>query len=157
MTEKLSVRERADAVKAFGLSKVDAERFKHLDEGVKTLEAALKAPTVKKPSHVYDILEPAAVDEVLLLLHRSSQRVVQDRVRMYFEKYRYEAQEVTEEEILATGVKAGTPKYDKARKTLIGQRLNAKPKVEPEPGEEVVEEIAEPVPTGTSVRGARAK
>lgn len=157
MTEKLSVRERADAVKAFGLSKTDAERFKHLDEGVKTLEAALKSASVKKPSHVYDILEPSAVDEVLLLLHRSSQRVVQDRVRMYFEKYRYEAQEVTEEEILATGVKAGTPKYDKARKTLIAQRLNMKPKVETEP-EEVVEETPEAVPmVGPSGRGARAK
>jgi hypothetical protein len=47
--------------------------------------------------------------------------------------------EVTDEEVAATGARPGTPKFEKARASLIAARLNAKPKkeedvaVEPEP------------------------
>ena len=45
------------------------------------------------------------------------------------------AQEVTDRDVLATGVKAGTPKFQKAREELILTRLDARPKKIPPPEE----------------------
>ena len=50
-------------------------------------------------------------------------------------KYLPTAQEVTERDVLATGVKAGTPKFQKAREELILTRLDARPKKIPPPKE----------------------
>jgi hypothetical protein len=65
---------------------------------------------------------------------------VQDRIRAYYQKYIGMAEEITDEQVAATGVKPGTPKFDKAKKAMIATHLNARPKkiVPPEPEPEVV-------------------
>ena len=65
---------------------------------------------------------------MLFLLLRSEHRLVQDRIRNYFQKHLPLAQEVTDEEVRAKGVEPGTPKYEKAKEELIAARLNARPK-----------------------------
>ena len=45
---------------------------------------------------MYDALYDASTDEILLVLYDSAQRVVQDRIRAYYQKYLALAQEVTE-------------------------------------------------------------
>ena len=44
-----------------------------------------------------------------MVLYDSGQRVVQDRIRAYYSKYLPLSQEVTEEQVVATGVKPGHP------------------------------------------------
>ncbi|HVW10177.1 MAG TPA: hypothetical protein VHC90_16435, partial [Bryobacteraceae bacterium] len=62
-------------------------------------------------------------------------RVVQDRIRAYFQKYLPAVQEVTEDQVSASsGLKPGTPKFAKAFDAAVITRLNARPrKPEPEP------------------------
>jgi tRNA nucleotidyltransferase (CCA-adding enzyme) len=135
LTEKLSAREKSDVLKVFELSKAEAEGLKQLEAQAKKLETLLKSAKVTRPSHVYEALEGAGADVVLMVLYSSQQRVVQDRIRAYYSKYLGMAQEITEEQVAATGAKPGTPKFEKTRKTMIATHLNARPKkiVEPEP------------------------
>ena len=136
LTEKMSPREGADLLRPFELSKKEMEGFKKLESHAKKLESALKSARVTKPSHVYDALKDANSDEVLMVLYDSAHRVVQDRIRAYYQKYLPLAQEVTEEQVAATGLKPGTPKFEKAFRSMVTTHLNARPKkvvpVEPE-------------------------
>jgi tRNA nucleotidyltransferase/poly(A) polymerase len=136
--EKLSPRERADLLKAFDLSRSEADRLKKLEAKAKKLESALKSARIHKPSQVYEILETAAVEEVLMVLHYSTQRVVQDRIRAFYQKYLPTAQEVSDEQVAAeSGAKPGTPKFQKTYRALLIAHLNARPRKiappEPEP------------------------
>ena len=151
LLEKLSLKERADVLKGFELPKAEAEGLKKLEAAAKKLEAALKSAKITKPSHVFEALEHATTDEVLLVLQHSEHRVVQDRIRAFYSKYQPMAQEVTEEQVVATGVKPGTPKYEKAYRALLIQHLNARPRkvVEPEP------EPPPPSPPIVAGRGVR--
>jgi hypothetical protein len=89
-----------------------------------------------------------------MVLYESGQRIVQDRIRAYFSKYLPLAQEITEEQVAATGVKPGTPKFEKALQSMIAAHLNARPKKIPEPEAEVA---APSPPTAPMIvpRGAR--
>lgn len=138
LTEKLNPRERAEVVKALELSRREGDAFKKLDSDAKKLESTLKSAKITKPSHVYDALVNATADQILMVLYRSAQRVVQDRIRAYYQKYLPLAQEVTEEQVAtATGLKPGTPKFEKAFQTAVITHINARPKKvappEPEP------------------------
>jgi len=148
LLEKLSPKERAEVLHAFELPKAEAEGLKKLEAAAKKLESTLKSAKVSKPSHVYDALAHASTDEVLMVLEHSEHRVVQDRIRTFYSKYLPLAQEVTEEQVVATGVKPGTPKYEKAYKAMVTQHLNARPRkiVEPEP---------EPVPASPPIVAGR--
>ena len=83
---------------------------------------------MSRPSNLWELLHKATVDEVMTVLMHSTARPVQDRIRAWFEKYQPMAAEVTDEEVEATGVKPGTPKFEKAKVAMIAARLNAKPK-----------------------------
>jgi tRNA nucleotidyltransferase (CCA-adding enzyme) len=137
LTEKLNSRERAEVVRAFGLTPEETAVWKKLDAQMTRLEDALKAPRLHKASQVWEVLREVPSDEVLLVLYRSAVRVVQDRIRAYFERYLPLAQEVTDEDVLATGAKPGTPKFARVRRAMITTRLNARPRkveiAEPEP------------------------
>lgn len=136
LLEKLSARERAEVLRVFAMQPAEMTALKKLEAQAKKLESALKSARITRPSHVWEVMRTASTAEVLLVLYSSSQRVVQDRIRAYYQKYQQTAQEVSEEEVLATGAKAGTPRYDKAWRALVTQRLNARPKkivLEPEP------------------------
>jgi hypothetical protein len=152
LTEKLNPRESADFLRQFELPKKEMDGFKKLASQSKKLESALKSARITKPSHVYDALKGATSDEVLMVLYESAQRVVQDRIRAYYQKYLPLAQEVTEEQVAATGVKPGTPKFEKAFQNMVTTHLNARPKkvvpLEPE---------ALPAPAPPMARGAVRK
>lgn len=152
LTEKLTPRERADVLKVFGLPKKEADALKQIEASAKKLESTLKSAKVSRPSHVYEALAGVSPDVILMVLYSSGQRVVQDRIRAYYQKYLGQAQEVTEEQVAATGVKPGTPKFDKAFKNMVAAHLNARPRKVPPPEPEVV--ATPPIVTGRSGRKA---
>jgi tRNA nucleotidyltransferase/poly(A) polymerase len=133
--EKLAPKDRAAALKALALPAADLKTLQKLDAAAKKLESALKSAKIHKPSQVWGVLKDAPTAEVLMVAYRSEIRVVQDRLRAYFQKYLPTAQEVTEEQVAtATGQKPGAPKFAKAFEAAVIARLNARPrKVEPEP------------------------
>jgi tRNA nucleotidyltransferase/poly(A) polymerase len=156
LTEKLSPRERPEVLRAFQLSKAEADGLKKIDADAKKLEATLKSARVTRPSHVYEALAEATPDQILLVLYRSQQRVVQDRIRAYYQKYLPMAQEVTEEQVAATGVKPGTPKFEKAWKTMVATHLNARPKkITPEEAAAAAAPPPPPPSTSAFARGIR--
>jgi hypothetical protein len=148
LTENLSVREKADVLKAFAMSAHETAEFKKLEAEAKKLENTLKSARIHRASDVWLTLRDASTDEVLMVLYGSAVRVVQDRIRAFYEKYLPQSREITEEQVAATGAKPGTPKFQKVFQTMIVQRLNARPRkiVEPEP-------IPEPIPA----MGARGR
>jgi tRNA nucleotidyltransferase/poly(A) polymerase len=138
LTGKLSPREKADLLRKFELPKRESDGLKKLEADAKKLESALKSARITRPSHVYEALTNATADQVLTVLCESAQRVVQDRIRSYYQKYLPLAQEVTEEQVAATGVKPGTPKFEKAFRNMVSAHLNARPKKVPPPELEVM-------------------
>jgi tRNA nucleotidyltransferase (CCA-adding enzyme) len=137
LTEKLGARERAEAIRAFELTPDEITGWKKLELQANKLEEALKAARTQRPSHVWEALHGATSDEVLMVLYGSPVRVVQDRIRAFYEKYLPLAQEITDEEVEAAGGRPGTAKFQKVRRALITTRLNARPRkievIEPEP------------------------
>jgi tRNA nucleotidyltransferase/poly(A) polymerase len=142
LTEKLTPKEKAALVKATAMRKAELELWQGLEGRAKKLERELKAAKLNRPSLVYNAGIKAAGDEILFLLARTQLRLVQDRLRNYLQKYLPMAQEVTEEEVKATGVQPGSPKWEKARAEVIAAKLNARPK-KPAP---VPEEAPPPAP-----------
>jgi tRNA nucleotidyltransferase (CCA-adding enzyme) len=133
LTEGLSAKDQAALAKGIGLSRKELEQWQKLDAKAKKLEKDLKSPKLQKPSHIYKALSQAPGDQVLYLLAHSQQRLVCDRIKNYFQKYVPSAQEVSEKDVLATGAKPGTPKFQKAREELILTKLDARPKKVPPP------------------------
>jgi tRNA nucleotidyltransferase (CCA-adding enzyme) len=139
LTEKMNTRDTDDLVRKFQLPRKELAGFRKLKSKAKKLETALKSARITKPSHVYDALKDASADEVLMVLYDSAQRVVQDRIRAYYQKYLPLAQEVTEEQVAAAkGLKPGTPKFAKAFSEMVITHLNARPKKVPPPEPEVL-------------------
>ena len=133
--EKLGPKDRSEALRNLALPAADVSGLKKLEAAAAKLEKEIRSPKIHKPSQVWEVLEPAGENEILMVLYESEQRVVQDRIRAYYGKYLPVAQEVSEEQVLATGVKPGTPKYARALRDMTIKHLNARPKkpVEPEP------------------------
>jgi tRNA nucleotidyltransferase (CCA-adding enzyme) len=128
LTEKLTTREKADFHSALAMGKLEVESCKKVQAHAKKLETSLKSPTLRKPSQIYQALAHSAPDEILYTLYESSQRLVQDRIRHYIQKYLPMAQEVTDAEVEAAGAAPGSPKFEKVRESLVVGRLNARPK-----------------------------
>ncbi len=134
MLEKLSPKDRAAALKSLALPPEELKAFQKLEPAAKKRESLLKSAKIHKPSQVWEALKDADTAEVLMVAYDSGIRVVQDRIRAYYQKYLPAAQEITEEQVVAAGHKPGTPKFDKAYQAMVVTRLNARPKkVEPEP------------------------
>jgi tRNA nucleotidyltransferase/poly(A) polymerase len=136
LTEKLNAKEVAALMKSAGLSKSDLTASEKLEAAAKKLEKDLKSPKLQKASQLYSLLVKSPGELVLWLLVYSEQRLVQDRIRNYFQKYLPASQEITDEVVAATGVAAGTPKFAKAKEEMILTRLDSRPKKpapEPEP------------------------
>jgi len=138
LTEELSSKDKAAFAKSIGVSKKELDQWQKLEAKAKKLERDLKSPKLQRPSKVYLALIDAPGDQILFLLAHSQQRIVHDRIKNYLQKYLPSAQEVTDKDVLATGTKPGTPKFDKAREQLILTKLDARPKKVPPP---------EPAPT----------
>ncbi|HXB75023.1 MAG TPA: hypothetical protein VNY05_42720 [Candidatus Acidoferrales bacterium] len=135
LTEKLSPKEKQALVKGTEMPKADVDLWQKLEAQAKKLETALRAPRVRKASHVYQILSAAAPEDVLFVMYHSALKPVQERMRNYFQKYLLTVQEITPEEWATVPVAPGSPKYAKARDEFIAHRLDRKIKkpVEPPP------------------------
>ena len=145
LTEKLSAKEKQSLIESTGLGKAEVDAWQKLDGKAKKLEKELKSAKLNKPSLLYSALSKAPGDQVLYLLIRSSERLVQDRIKNYLQKYLPMAQEVTDRDVTAaTDLEPGSPKFKKAKEEMIATRLDARPKkVVPEPEPEAA--VAVPV------------
>ena len=152
LNEKLAPKDKQALVKATEMPKSDMDLWQKLETKAKKLEAALRAPSVRKPSHIYHIVVGAAPEEVLFVLYHTAAKPVQERLKTYFEKLLPMVQEITPEEWATIEAKPGTPKYAKARDEFLNERLNRKP---PKPVEEEVPVVPPPPEPMTGRRGAR--
>jgi len=134
LLEKLAPKEASQFFKSLNLPKPDINSMERLKTGAKKLEKDLKNPKLQKASALYTLVTKSPAEQVLYLLVYSQQRIVQDRIKNYFQKHLLTAAEITDEMVTATGVERGTPKFLKAKEEMILQRLDARPKkVEPPP------------------------
>jgi tRNA nucleotidyltransferase (CCA-adding enzyme) len=130
LTEKLTPKERA------GIAELDPENsaaWMRLPARAAKLEKEIAAPNLQRPSKVWSVLRTARGEQILYLVLRSQQRVVQDRIRNYLHKYVPAAQEITDLQVIEAGYTVGTPKFEKAKADMIAKRLDMRPKKEPEP------------------------
>lgn len=133
LTEKLTPQGRKQLIAATELSKGETASFQGLAARSARLSKVLQGDSMKKPSKLYGVIAAAGADQVIYLLYQSPGRLVHDRLRNYLQKYLPQAQEVSDEDVLAhiaeTGakpVKPGTPRFQAARSELIGARLDGR-------------------------------
>jgi tRNA nucleotidyltransferase (CCA-adding enzyme) len=143
LNEKLNPKERTELARALTMDKSDADRWQKLEGRAKRLEKDLKAAGLQKPSALYNVLTKAPGEQVLFLLIKSTERLVLDRIRNYYQKYLPTAQEITDRDVIAAGGQPGSPKFQKMKDQLIATRLDARPKKPPVPP---VEETPAPPP-----------
>jgi len=146
--EKLSPKERAALIKQVELSKSEAASPAKLEASAKKLERELKSAKLQKPSRLYHTVSKYPGEQLLYLLVYSQQRIVQDRIRNYFQKHLPASMEVTDEMVEAAGAPPGSAKFERAKEELILKRLDARPK-KPEPPPE-----APPPPMSSFARGS---
>jgi hypothetical protein len=134
LLEKLSSKETTQFFKNLSLPKSDINSIEKLKAGAKKIERDLKNPKLQKASALYSLITKSPAEQILYLLVYSQQRIVQDRIKNYFQKHLLTAAEITDEMVTANGFERGTPKFQKAKDEMILQRLDARPKkVEPPP------------------------
>src|SRR5665213_3636441 len=132
--EKLNAKERADLIKHAGLTKAEVTASQKLDAVAKKLERDLKSAKLQKASQLYQVMVNAPGEAVMYLVLHSQQRIVQDRIKNYFQKHLPASLEITNEVVAATGVAVGSPKFQKTKEQMILTRLDARPKkIAPEP------------------------
>lgn len=152
LTEKLSPKERSALAANTGLTKDELKACQKLEPEARKFEKTLKAAKISRPSKLYEMLQKVPGEVILFLLVRSTERLVQDRLRNYLQKYLPMAHEITDKDVAERGVEPGTPKFKKAKAEMIAARLDARPKkvvVEPEPA-------PEPPPPPVNPRNGRA-
>jgi tRNA nucleotidyltransferase/poly(A) polymerase len=154
LMEKLNAKERSALIKAADISRAEVAAWQKLSAVAKKLEKELKSPKLNKASLVYSALVKAPGEAILYLLLNSTQRLVQDRIRNHFQKYLPMSLEITDELVAATGVAAGTPKFQKAKEQMILTKLDARPK-KVAPAEEPPPPPMSSFARGPSVRHAR--
>jgi hypothetical protein len=113
------------------------------------LERELKSAKLQKPSRLYQTISKYPGEQVLYLLVYSQQRIVQDRIRNYFQKHLPASLEVTDEMVEAAGAAPGSAKFEHAKEQMILKRLDARPK-KPEPPPET----PPPPPMSSFARGS---
>ena len=148
LLEKLNAKERTSLFAAASLEKSEVAAWQKLEAAAKKLERDLKSPKLQKASQLYQALQKAPGEQVLYLLVYSTQRIVPDRIRNYFQKYLPASLEITDEVVAAAGVTPGTPKFQKTKDEMILKRLDARPK-KPEP----IPEPPPPPPMSSFARG----
>jgi tRNA nucleotidyltransferase (CCA-adding enzyme) len=126
--EKLNAKDRAAVVKAAGIARAEVNALEKLGPAAKKLDKALQSAKLQKASALYELLSDTPGEQILYLAVYSSQRIVQDRIKHYFQKYLPMSLEITDEIVAATGVAVGTPKFKKAKEEMILKHLDARPK-----------------------------
>lgn len=115
-------------MKASGIGKREAEAAAKLEVSAKKLERTLAGAKFQRASALYGLLSKAPKEELVFLLRSSTQRLIVDRVKNYFQKYLPMALEVTDAMVEERGATPGTPKFHKLRDGMIATRLDARPK-----------------------------
>jgi len=139
LTEKLTPKEKADLIKATSMHKSEVHLWQKLEARCRPIERELKSARLQKPSMVYQACAKAQGEELLFLHMKSAHRIVQDRIRNYFQKYLPASQEVTDKQVAAKGVAPGTPKFRKLKEEMVVARLDGrvrKPAPPPVPEED---------------------
>jgi tRNA nucleotidyltransferase (CCA-adding enzyme) len=151
LTEKLNPKERSALVKNTAITKADISAWQKLEPAAKKLEKGLKSPALQRASRLYELLVHTPGEQILFLLVKSNERLVQDRIRNYLQKYLPASLEVTDKDVAAKGVEPGTPKFKKLKAEMIATRLDARPKkIVPPP-----EPVPAPGPPGRGPRGSQ--
>ena len=149
LTEKMATKDKTALAAKLGLDPAVAENWLKLDARAAKLEKELAASTLNKASLIYQALSKAKGEQIFLLLVRSTQRTVQERIRAYFGKHLPSALEVTEAQLHEMNIIAGAPKYEKLKAEVIRKKLDARPKkIIPPPEPEPV-----PEPPPVPIRG----
>ncbi len=134
--EKLNAKERAELIKAASISRADVNAQQKIAASAKKLEKELKSPKLQKASQLYQLLTKSPGELVIWLMVYSEQRLVQDRIKNYFQKYLPLSLEITDEVVTTAGTPVDSPKFAKVKEQMILTRLDARPKKpapEPEP------------------------
>ncbi|MGA2267403.1 MAG: hypothetical protein ABSH44_02935 [Bryobacteraceae bacterium] len=131
LTERLTPKEKQALIATTDMPKALVDRWQKLEARARKLETALRSARIKKASQVYQIVSPAAPDEVLFLLYHSSLKPVHERMRNYFQKYVPAILEITAEEWATLEGKPGTSRQHKAREEFIANRLDRRPPRKP--------------------------
>lgn len=151
LAEKLPAREKQELIHNVQMHKSEVAQWQKIEAGARVLDRTLRSPKLHKPSQVFEVLQAAPPELALFLVVRSGHRLVQDRIRNYFQKYLPAAQEVTTQDVIAAGAQPGSTKFKRLREELITARLNGRPKkappAEPSP--------APPAPPSRSMTGRR--
>ncbi len=84
--EKLNPKERSTLIAAAELTKVEATLPEKLVTAAKKLERDLKSPKLQKASQLYALLSKTPGEQILYLEVYSTQRIVHDRIRNYFQQ-----------------------------------------------------------------------
>lgn len=147
LMEKLTPKERAALAKNTAMRKSEFESWQKLEARCRKTEKEMKSLKLRKASQIYWAYSKVAGEEMLLLLLRSSHRIVQDRIRNYLQKHLPAAQEITDRQVAAaTGVDPGAPKFKALREQMITARLDGRLK---KPAEE---EAAPPLEAPAAVQ-----
>ncbi|MCC7175049.1 MAG: CCA tRNA nucleotidyltransferase [Bryobacterales bacterium] len=141
LTEKLTPSEKSAFMRLTAIRKPELDRVAKLQADSRKLERELRSSRITKPSHVYKTLIGAPGEQLLYLYLTSAHRQVHDRIRNFLQKYLPAAEEITERQVTATGVEAGTAKFKKVLEEMILARVDGRTKKPPPPD---VEEAAPP-------------
>ncbi len=136
LMEKLTPKERAALIKAASMRKSEVDARRNLEARCRKSEREMKSAKLRKASQVYHAFSKVPGEEILFLLLRSSQRIVQDRIRNYLQKYLPAAQEITDRQVAAAGAEPGTSKFRTLRAEMITARLDERVKKAAESGPE---------------------
>jgi tRNA nucleotidyltransferase/poly(A) polymerase len=128
LTEKLTPREKAALAARTGMTRAEVDAWQKLPARTRKLENALKAPGLRRPSQVYQLLSKVPGEEIVFVLYHSPVKLVQERIRNYLQKYLPMALEVPDADVPAAGAEPGTPRFIKAKEELITKLLNSRPK-----------------------------
>jgi hypothetical protein len=128
LTEHLSPKAKQAVASRACLTPEELDRWQNLPLRAKGLEKRLMSPNLLKPSLLYQTLVNVPGEQILYLMLHSGQRLVQDRIRNYLQKYFLAAQEITDEDILRIGITRESPQFKKKKEELIATRLNSRPK-----------------------------
>jgi tRNA nucleotidyltransferase/poly(A) polymerase len=155
LVQPLSSKEKAALLAQTEMTKEEAAPWQKLETHAKKLETALKAPKLSRASLIWQTVKAAPGEEVFLLALKSGEKLVQDRLKNYFNKYLPIVGEITDNEVTeSSGVAQGAPDFAAARETYTCARLDGRIKkpVAPEPEPEPL-----PQPRGPFARSAKPK
>lgn len=133
LSEKLNAKEQSALAAATGMDRHEKQIVGKMQARARKLEKTLQSAKLQKASQVYSLLAPEKGETVVFLYLTTQQRLVQDRIRNYLQKYILAASEVTSEEVEAEGLKPDSPKFAKRKAEKIAARLDARPRKAPEP------------------------